>query len=325
MPRRRRVLAVLAAAVLLPVAPHAQSTQSSTTSWAEQYRALPQPSAMKKSMRRLSARPHHVGSPYDKDNAEWIAAQFKRVRLGRADRDVRRALPDAEGARARAGRADDVHGEARGAAGRRRPDVEPEQPSSCRPTTRTRTTAMSPAPLVYVNYGVPADYEELERRGISVKGAIVIAQYGGSWRGIKPKVAAEHGAIGCLIYSDPRDDGYGDGRRVPEGPDAPERWRAARQRGGHADVPRRSAHARRRRDARREASADRRGADASRRSRCCRSRTATRSRCSRRSSGPVAPAELARRACRSRIASARARAGPPEAGVQLGHSSRCTT
>lgn len=56
--------------------------------------------------------------------------------------------------------------------------------------------------LVYVNYGVPADYEELERRGIDVKGKIVIARYGGSWRGIEPKVAAEHGAIGCLIYSE---------------------------------------------------------------------------------------------------------------------------
>ena len=60
------------------------------------------------------------------------------------------------------------------------------------------------APLVYVNYGVPADYDRLERLGISVKGAIVIARYFGSWRGIKPKVAAEHGAVGCLIYSDPR-------------------------------------------------------------------------------------------------------------------------
>ena len=61
---------------------------------------------------------------------------------------------------------------------------------------------------MYVNYGLPEDYDELERLGVSVKGAIVIARYGASWRGIKPKVAAEHGAIGCLIYSDPRDDGY---------------------------------------------------------------------------------------------------------------------
>lgn len=62
--------------------------------------------------------------------------------------------------------------------------------------------------LVFVNYGVPADYEELEKLGIDVKGKIVIAKYGGSWRGIKPKVAQEHGAVGCIIYSDPEEDGY---------------------------------------------------------------------------------------------------------------------
>ncbi len=64
------------------------------------------------------------------------------------------------------------------------------------------------APLVYINYGITEDYEQLERLGISVKGCIVIARYGASWRGIKPKLAAEHGAVGCLIYSDPREDGY---------------------------------------------------------------------------------------------------------------------
>jgi len=72
-------------------------------------------------------------------------------------------------------------------------------------------------PLVYVNYGIPDDYEILERNGVSVKGAIVIARYGHAWRGIKPMVAAEHGAIGCIIYSDPRDDGYSPGVTYPEG------------------------------------------------------------------------------------------------------------
>ena len=76
------------------------------------------------------------------------------------------------------------------------------------------------APLVYVNYGRPEDYEELERHGVSVKGAIVIVRYGGTWRGIKPKFAAEHGAVGCLIYSDPRDDGYCDAAVFPDGSDA---------------------------------------------------------------------------------------------------------
>jgi N-acetylated-alpha-linked acidic dipeptidase len=76
--------------------------------------------------------------------------------------------------------------------------------------------------LVYVNYGVPADYDELAKLGIDVKGKIVIARYGASWRGIKPKVAAEHGAIGCLIYSDPKDDGYFQGDVFPLGPYRPE-------------------------------------------------------------------------------------------------------
>ena len=72
--------------------------------------------------------------------------------------------------------------------------------------------------LVFVNYGIPADYETLERYGISVKGKIVIAKYGHSWRGIKPKIAQEHGAIGCIIYSDPADDGYAQGDVYPKGP-----------------------------------------------------------------------------------------------------------
>lgn len=74
------------------------------------------------------------------------------------------------------------------------------------------------AELVFVNYGVPKDYEELERMGIDVKGKIVLAKYYGSWRGIKPKLAAEKGAIGCIIYSDPKDDGYFQGDVYPEGP-----------------------------------------------------------------------------------------------------------
>lgn len=91
------------------------------------------------------------------------------------------------------------------------------------------------AELVYVNYGIPADYEELQRRGISVEGKIVIARYGMSWRGIKPKVAAEHGASGVILYSDPRGDGYFQGDVYPEGPYRNE-WGV--QRGAVQDMPR---------------------------------------------------------------------------------------
>jgi N-acetylated-alpha-linked acidic dipeptidase len=90
------------------------------------------------------------------------------------------------------------------------------------------------AELVYVNQGIPRDYEELARRGIDVKGKIVIARYGGSWRGIKPKVAAENGAIGCILYSDPRDDGYVQGDVYPVGPFKNE---TGVQRGSVQDMP----------------------------------------------------------------------------------------
>ena len=116
------------------------------------------------------------------------------------------------------------------------------------------------APLVYVNYGNREDYEQLDRLGISVKGAIVIARYGQSWRGIKPKVAAEHGAIGCIIYSDPSGDGYFKGDVFPSGGWRPSTGRAARQRHGHG-LSGRSVDAGRRRDHGCEAPRDERGED----------------------------------------------------------------
>jgi N-acetylated-alpha-linked acidic dipeptidase len=90
------------------------------------------------------------------------------------------------------------------------------------------------AELVFVNYGIPDDYEELAKLGIDVKGKIVIAKYGNSWRGIKPKVAYEHGAIGCIIYSDPKEDGYFQGDVYPKGPYKNE---TGAQRGSVVDLP----------------------------------------------------------------------------------------
>ncbi|HEV2111755.1 MAG TPA: M28 family peptidase, partial [Gammaproteobacteria bacterium] len=90
------------------------------------------------------------------------------------------------------------------------------------------------ADLVYVNYGMPEDYKELARHGVDVKGKVVIARYGAGWRGLKPKLAYEHGAVGCIIYSDPRDDGYWQGEVYPKGPDRSDQ---GVQRGSVADMP----------------------------------------------------------------------------------------
>ena len=191
------------------------------------------PVHMRDAMQRLSARPHHVGSPYDKDNAEWILQQFKSYGLDAhienfdvlfptpVERVVELIAPTTFRAKLQ------------------------ETAISTDPTSNQQAEQLPSynaysidgdvtGPLVFVNYGVPADYDELAQRGISVKGAIVIAKYGGSWRGIKPKVAAEHGAIGCLIYSDPRDDGYASGDVFPAGPMRPAQ---GVQRGSVADMP----------------------------------------------------------------------------------------
>ena len=115
--------------------------------------------------------------------------------------------------------------------------------SSCRRTTRTQAMADVTAPLVYVNYGAPDDYEKLAAMGVSVKGAIAIVRYGQTWRGIKPKLAAQHGAVGCLIFSDPAAGWVCAGRYVSGRADASAGWGAARQRDGYAGVPGRSADA----------------------------------------------------------------------------------
>jgi N-acetylated-alpha-linked acidic dipeptidase len=197
------------------------------------FKAMPDQARMREAMRRLSARPHHVGSPYDKDNAEWILTQFKSYGWDAhiENFDVLFPTPVER-------------------------IVEMVSPTSYKASLQETALPVDPTssqqqeqlpsynaysvdgdvtgPLVFVNYGVPADYEDLEQHGVSVKGAIVIAKYGGSWRGIKPKVAAEHGALGCLIYSDPRDDGYAGGDVFPAGPMRPSQ---GVQRGSVADMP----------------------------------------------------------------------------------------
>jgi N-acetylated-alpha-linked acidic dipeptidase len=196
------------------------SADSSRTErqWEEKMRAIPDPKNLRAYMERLSARPHNVGSPYDKDNAEWILTKFKEFGLDAQIETFTVLFPTPKERLVEL-----VEGGPHFTAKLQEPPV-PEDPTSNQTAEQLPTyNAYSidgdvTAPLVYVNYGVPEDYEVLERRGISVKGAIVIARYGRSWRGIKPLVGAEHGAIGCIIYSDPRDDGYSGGAVFPKGP-----------------------------------------------------------------------------------------------------------
>jgi N-acetylated-alpha-linked acidic dipeptidase len=208
----------------------------STTSeraWEAKFKAIPSPDRLREYMQRLSARPHHVGSPYDKDNAEWILAKFKEWGLNAQIESFDVLFPTPRE------RAVELIEPSRFAARLEEPAVSADPTSDQQKEQLPIYNAYSvdgdvTAPLVYVNYGIPDDYEQLERLGISVKGAIVIARYGASWRGIKPKVAAEHGAVGCIIYSDPHEDGYFQGDVFPAGAWRP---RDGAQRGSVMDMP----------------------------------------------------------------------------------------
>jgi len=201
--------------------------------WDVRFRAIPDARNIGEYVRIMSARPHHLGSPYGKQTAEWILARFKEWGWDAQIENYDVLFPTPKE--------------------RLVEMVEPttfrlaleEPPVAVDPTSSQKAEQLPPfnaysidgdvtGPLIYVNYGLPSDYEELDRRGISVKGAIVIARYGASWRGIKPKVAAERGAIGCLIYSDPRDDGYFVDGVLPDGP---MRSKDGVQRGSVMDMP----------------------------------------------------------------------------------------
>ena len=184
-------------------------------------------------LKRLSARPHHVGSPYDKDNAEFIAGLLRSWGYDTNIEEFQVLFPSPKS------RLVEMTSPEKFTLKLNEPALKEDATSGQQDEQLPTYNAYSvdgdvTGPLVYVNYGVPADYEALEKRGVDVKGKIVIARYGGSWRGIKPKVAAEHGAIGCIIYSDPKNDGFYQGDVYPKGA-----WRSEDgvQRGSVMDMP----------------------------------------------------------------------------------------
>jgi N-acetylated-alpha-linked acidic dipeptidase len=184
-------------------------------------------------MKFLSSHPHHVGSVQGKANAQYMADLFTKWGYQTQIESYTVLFPTPKT------RVVELLGSKPYKAKLEEPGIKEDRTSGQKTEQLPSYNAYSAdgdvtAQLVFVNRGVPADYEELERMGVDVKGKIVIAKYGGSWRGIKPKVAAEHGAIGCIIYSDPADDGYAQGDTYPEGSYRP---KDGVQRGSVMDMP----------------------------------------------------------------------------------------
>jgi N-acetylated-alpha-linked acidic dipeptidase len=229
---RRTIAAALTIVGGLAGFPAAQGS-GQNSAWDAQFRPLIEAARLRESVRRMSARPHHVGSAYGTDVANWIAAEFRSYgwQVDIEPFDVLFPTPKERVLELVSPTSYRAHLD--------EPPVDADPTSSQTAEQLPTYNAYSrdgdvTGPLVYVNYGRPQDYEVLERYGVSVKGAIVIARYGASWRGIKPKVAAEKGAVGCLIYSDPREDGYFQGEVFPKGPMRPPR---GVQRGSVMDLP----------------------------------------------------------------------------------------
>jgi N-acetylated-alpha-linked acidic dipeptidase len=184
-------------------------------------------------MKYLSSHPHHVGSPQDKLNAEYMANLFKQWGYQTQIDTYYVLFPTPKT------RVLELQGSKPYKAKLDEQALTQDKTSGQKSEQLPGYNAYSAdgdvtAELVFVNRGIPADYEELEKMGVDVKGKIVIAKYGGSWRGIKPKVAYEHGAAGCIIYSDPADDGYVQGDVYPEGAFRP---KDGIQRGSVMDMP----------------------------------------------------------------------------------------
>jgi N-acetylated-alpha-linked acidic dipeptidase len=184
-------------------------------------------------MKRMAAEPNHVGAPHNKLNAEFTLQRFKDWGWDAKIETYQVLYPTPE----------KVSLELIGRQRFKATLTEKPVPGDA---TSSRTKNQLPAyvafqgdgdvtaPLVYVNYGMPDDYKQLQRMGVDVKGKIVIARYGQGWRGLKPQLAQEAGAVGCIIYSDPRDDGFSTEDAYPKGPSRPSQ---GFQRGSVAAMP----------------------------------------------------------------------------------------
>ncbi|MBB3695685.1 transferrin receptor-like dimerization domain-containing protein [Sphingomonas sp. BK580] len=223
-----------AALLSLPVASLAQTSPATMDATAREHAFDTQISSADQLawLKDMSSAPNHVGSPHNLANAELQLALFKQWGWDARIETFEVLYPTPISTTL------ELIAPERATLGGQEPAVA-EDPSSANlrgalpPYVAYQGDGDVTAPVVYVNYGMPDDYDALAARGISVKGKIVLARYGGGWRGLKPKLAQEHGAAGCLIYSDPADDGYGERDPFPRGGGRPE---AGVQRGSVQDM-----------------------------------------------------------------------------------------
>ena len=241
MYRAARLLTVLLLVAVATPRPQAQSNAirgfpsdavAAERQREEQFRKVPDSARLKEYMTAMAGEPHVAGRPASRKVAEYALEKFKSWGLDARIESFEAMMPWPTE------RLVEMVGPTRSAMSIKEPALAEDPDSNDADSTPVfnaySADGDATGEVVYVNYGMPADYDRLKELGVDVKGKIVLARYGGGWRGIKPKVAYEHGAIGCLIYSDPRDDGYFQGDVYPAGAYRPEQ---GVQRGSVMDMP----------------------------------------------------------------------------------------
>jgi len=214
------VSTLLALASVAASPPQKPPQKQDQTSLERNFDASVDANEMKAWLKTLASEPNHVGSPHDKQNADFILGLFKRVGWNAhlETFNVLYPTPVSETV--------ELQGPKPFKATLQEPPIPGDTSATAKQPALPAYLAFQgdgdvTAPLVYVNYGMRDDYKALARLGVDVKGKIVIARYGSGWRGLKPLLAQQHGAVGCLIYSDPSDDGYSVDTAYPQGPARP--------------------------------------------------------------------------------------------------------
>ena len=212
----KHAASLAALALALASAPAGAAQPSAPAQALEQrFDALISPADQQQWLQQMSSAPNHVGAPHNKANAEMQLALFRQWGWDARIEQFEVLYPTPISTSV------ELVAPQRIALGGQEPRVAEDPTSSLEgmlpPYVAYQGDGDVTAPVVYVNYGMPDDYDALAQRGIDVRGKIVLARYGAGWRGLKPKLAQEHGAVGCLIYSDPADDGYADSDPYPRG------------------------------------------------------------------------------------------------------------
>ena len=223
--------ATVAAPPIMPMRGFGSEGANAQRQLEQRFDAQLDPKDLRAWLQQMSSEPNQVGAPHDKANADFMLAQFNSWGWDAHIETFYVLYPTPKSVSLQ------MLAPTAFTAKLQEPAIEGDstsgKPGGLPPYNVYGADGDVTGDLVYANYGMPDDYKALAQRGIDVKGKIVITRYGGGWRGLKPKLAYEHGAVGCLIYSDPKDDGYARGDVYPKGG-----WRPAdgMQRGSVQDM-----------------------------------------------------------------------------------------